>query len=121
MTREEAIALIRDWDGPATPRRPTEDSKIARALELWAQGMPIAGTIAERYLAETRRIDVTRLPVNVSDSLRFLARCPFGVGSFNPACWRLCAIRRATSRPASSASDLNLREGQGLQARAHAR
>ena len=78
LTHAEAIALIQDWDGPAPRPQPTEDSKTARALELWGQGIPIAGTLAERYLAETRRIDVSKLPVNVSDSLRFLARCPFG-------------------------------------------
>src|SRR5262249_61021885 len=49
LTREEAIVQIQDWNGPATPRRPTAESKIARALALWAQGIPIAGTIAERY------------------------------------------------------------------------
>ena len=43
--------------------------------------MPIAGTLAERYLAETRGIDVAKLPANISDSLRFLARCPFGAGT----------------------------------------
>jgi hypothetical protein len=47
-------------------------------LELWAAAVPIAGTMAERYLAETRQIDVTALPANISDCLRFLARCPFG-------------------------------------------
>ena len=85
LSREEAIALIKDWDGTARPRRePSEQSKIARALQLWAQAVPIAGTLAERYLAETRRIDVSGLPVNVGDSLRFLARCPFGAGPLRP-------------------------------------
>jgi DNA polymerase len=83
LSREEAIALIRDWDGPVTPRRPGEQDKTARALELWAQAAPIAGTVAERYLAETRRIDVAGLPATIGDSLRFLARCPFG-GQLQP-------------------------------------
>jgi DNA polymerase len=78
LSREEAIALIRDWDGPVVSSRPSEQNKIERALELWAQGGLIAGTIAERYLAETRGIDVSQLPANVGDSLRFLAHCPFG-------------------------------------------
>ena len=79
----------------ARPRR----SKIARALELWAQGEPIAGTLAERYLAETRRIDVAGLPANISDSLRFLARCPFGPGTLTalPA--------RAHARPGERPTD----------------
>jgi DNA polymerase len=78
MSREEAIALIRDWDGPVVPRRPLEQDKTARALELWAQGVPIAGTIAERYLREIRKIDLTGLPADISENLRFLAGCPFG-------------------------------------------
>ncbi len=84
LSGEEAIALIRDWDGPVVSHRPIEQDKTARALELWAQGVPIAGTIAERYLAETRRIDVAGLPANLNDSLRFLARCPFGAGPLQP-------------------------------------
>ena len=83
LSHEEAIALIWDWDGPVAPRQPTEESKTARALELWTQGVPIAGTLAERYLRETRGIDVTGLPAN-SDNLRFLARCPFGTGPLRP-------------------------------------
>ena len=31
LSREEAIALIRDWDGPATPRRPQRRAKQDRA------------------------------------------------------------------------------------------
>ena len=95
LSREEAIALIRDWDGTAIPRREqSEQSKIARALALWAQAVPIAGTLAERYLAETRRIDVSGLPVNIGDSLRFLARCPFGDGT------TAAVPARAHARPA---------------------
>jgi hypothetical protein len=78
LSREEAIAAIRDWDGPAAPRRPLGQDKTARALELWAQAGPISGTLAERYLAETRRIDVAGLPAAIDDSLRFHPHCPFG-------------------------------------------
>jgi DNA polymerase len=86
LSHDEAIALIRDWDGPMTPRSPRQDPVIkqARALELWMQAVPIAGTLAERYLGETRGIDVTKLPANADESLRFLARCPFGPGSLQP-------------------------------------
>jgi DNA polymerase len=95
ITREDAIALIRDTDGPVAPRYLNEASKTERALELWTQAVPIAGTIAERYLAETRSIDVTGLTVNVSDSLRFLARCPFGAGQLRPC---LLALMRDPER-----------------------
>ena len=79
LSREEAIALIQDWDGPVAPRRRSaeQQDKTARALELWDQGVPINGTIAERYLAETRGIDLTALPVAMEASLRFHPRCPF--------------------------------------------
>ena len=112
LTHAEAIALIQDWDGPALRPQPTEESKIARALELWGQGIPIAGTLAERYLAETRRIDVSRLPGNISDSLRFLARCPFGAGPLRPC---LLALMRdpETDQPIGiQRIALELREGQ---------
>jgi Toprim domain/CHC2 zinc finger len=86
MSREEATAFIRDWEGPVQPQRPMEypDAKLTRALDLWSQGKPISGTIAERYLAETRRIDVARLPASISDSLRFHPDCPFGPGQARP-------------------------------------
>jgi DNA polymerase len=112
LTREEAIALIQDWDGPALRPRPTEESKTARALELWDQGIPIAGTLAERYLVETRGIDVTKLPGNISDSLRFLARCPFGTGPVRPC---LLALMRdaENDRPTGiHRIALELREGR---------
>ena len=40
--------------------------------------MPIAGTLAERYLSETRGIDTGRLPANASNTLRFHPNCVFG-------------------------------------------
>jgi hypothetical protein len=47
---------------------------LARAHELWGEAKPIAGTLAERYLAETRGIDVGALPTDINDVLRFLPR-----------------------------------------------
>ena len=39
LSREEAVALIRDWDGPVTPRRPqSEEDKTARALAALGPG-----------------------------------------------------------------------------------
>jgi hypothetical protein len=45
-------------------------------MDLWIQAIPIVGTLAQRYLIETRRLV---LPPDVSPRvLRFHARCPFG-------------------------------------------
>jgi DNA polymerase len=86
MTGAEAAKLILEWDGE---RRitPVEDQKVAntaRALALWKGGKPIAGTLAERYLAETRKIAIDRLPDTITESLRFYARCPYGKGVKHP-------------------------------------
>ena len=51
---------------------------LKRAHEIWNESKPIAGTLAERYLAETRGIDVGALPPNIDNALRFHPRCPFG-------------------------------------------
>ena len=40
--------------------------------------------MAERYLAETRKIAVERLPDAISDSLRFYDQCPYGKGVKHP-------------------------------------
>ena len=119
LTHEEAIALIQDWDGPAyarSVRRGEQNRPRARTV---GPGIPIAGTLAERYLAETRHIDVSRLPGNISDSLRFLARCPFGSGPASAVLAR--AHARSGERPADRhpAYRLEIRDGQGLQARPH--
>ena len=59
----------------------------------WARGRwncgrarePIAGTLAEIYLAEHRWIDLSALPEDTSErALRFLAHCPFGPGVWLP-------------------------------------
>ena len=66
---------------------PVDDQKTAnskRALALWNGGKPIAGTLAERYLAETRKIAVERLPDAIADSLRFYDQCPYGKGVKHP-------------------------------------
>jgi Toprim domain/CHC2 zinc finger len=65
-------------------------AKRQRALELWEHAKPLEGTLAERYLAETRRIDLAALP-NASACLRFHPRCPFGFGVRYPC---LVALRR---------------------------
>jgi DNA polymerase I-like protein with 3'-5' exonuclease and polymerase domains len=59
------------------PDAPDDDNErnLARAHELWAKAEPIADTLAERYLAETRGIDVGALPPSINDALRFDPRC----------------------------------------------
>jgi hypothetical protein len=86
MTKTEAAKYILDWDGepPAAPIDDKKTANTARALALWKGGKPIAGTMAERYLADTRKIAVDRLPGAVSDSLRFYDRCPYGQGVKHP-------------------------------------
>jgi Toprim domain-containing protein/CHC2-type zinc finger protein len=86
MTRAEAARHILDWDGE--PRAAPIDDKMTangeRALALWTGGKPIAGTLAERYLAETRKIAVDKLPAAIADSLRFYDQCPYGKGVRHP-------------------------------------
>ena len=42
------------------------------------------GTLAARYLADTRGIDLDALPANIDDALRFHPNCPFGPGVTHP-------------------------------------
>ena len=58
--------------------------KRASALRLWEQARPIAGTLAARYLADTRGVDLAALPAAIDDVLRFHPRCPFGSGLRHP-------------------------------------
>jgi hypothetical protein len=51
---------------------------------LWEQARPIAGTLAARYLAETRGIDLEALPADSERVLRFHPACPFGPGTRHP-------------------------------------
>jgi hypothetical protein len=81
MTRVEAIAAIQDWVAPAPttsiPAEPKAD-KTAKALGLWNAASALIGSIGEHYLSETRGIDVSKLPADIHESLRFHPRCPFG-------------------------------------------
>ena len=93
-------------------REDDQAAKLARALALWAQAVPIAGTLAERYLVETRGIDVAQLPANVGDSLRFLARCPFGEGPLRPCLLALMRDPESDQPIGIQRIGLELREGQ---------
>jgi hypothetical protein len=80
MDQDEAIAFLKNWDGPPADRRIEHDqaeTNRAFALRLWEQAAPITGTLAARYLAETRGIDLTQLPANIDEVLRFHPQCPF--------------------------------------------
>jgi len=107
MQREEAIAVIREWDGPPVARPAEEDkaSKIARALALWDAGRPIGGTLAARYLAGVRKIDLSALPADIDQVLRFHPRCPFGPAAHHPC---LLALMRdaVPMRPRESTASL---------------
>jgi DNA polymerase I-like protein with 3'-5' exonuclease and polymerase domains len=69
-----------DWETAlnSPTGQPIDDDNarnLERAHELWDKAKPIGGTLAERYLAETRGIDIGALPPNIDDVLRFNPRC----------------------------------------------
>jgi DNA polymerase len=87
MTRAEALAALQDRTGPAmtpmeTPEKAAE--KLAYALSFWDAAGPLAGTMGERYLAETRGINTGKLPLTIHEALRFHPRCVFSAGAQHP-------------------------------------
>jgi DNA polymerase len=81
MTVAEAVSFIKDWPGApaAVPQNGNDDAeKLAFIKSIWISARPLRGSMAERYLDETRHIDVTKLPENIHDSLRFHPNCVFG-------------------------------------------
>jgi hypothetical protein len=56
----------------------TDVRKFKLAIELWDAAVPIADTLAARYLADVRKLDLAALPADVSAVLRFHPRCWFG-------------------------------------------
>jgi hypothetical protein len=81
MTRTEALTVIQDWIPPAKsvsiPAEPKAD-KIATAMILWNAASSLLGSMGERYLADTRGINISKLPNSIHEALRFHPRCPFG-------------------------------------------
>jgi DNA polymerase I-like protein with 3'-5' exonuclease and polymerase domains len=62
---------------PAVTNTPqTNTDTFKRSIELWDAAKSIHGTLAERYLAKTRELDLTILP-DIDAVLRFHPRCPF--------------------------------------------
>jgi DNA polymerase len=85
MTKAEAIAALQDWSGPTTiDQQQDVASRTALAKEIWLAAQPLAGTIGERYLSETRGIDVGKLPPTIENALRFHPRCVFGARAYHP-------------------------------------
>jgi DNA polymerase len=85
MTRAEALAALHDWEGPVTPEsQHNSDEKLDYALSWWDAADPLAGSIGERYLAETRGINIIKLPISIHEALRFHPRCIFGPGEHHP-------------------------------------
>ena len=85
MTKAEAIVTLQDWPGPISTRQQRDiAARVAFALELWNAASSLRGTIAEHYLAETRGIDIGKLPPTIDEALRFHARCVFGSRTYKP-------------------------------------
>jgi DNA polymerase len=89
MERGEALLFLDSWDGPMSqPSRKVwhilEEDQTRYALRFWDKAKPIAGTLAEKYLVDVRRIDITALPDNIDEVLRFHPRCPFGPATRYP-------------------------------------
>jgi hypothetical protein len=84
MTAMEAVAFIKDWPGPpqTNTQQNGDDSaeRLAFIKSIWLSAQPLRGSMAERYLDETRHIDVTKLPEDIHRSLRFHPNCVFGPG-----------------------------------------
>ena len=79
LTEKDAVDLMADWvpNEHTRKRENNEVEKIAYALGIWEKGRSIHSTSAARYLKETRGIDLTRLPDNIDEVLRFHPSCPF--------------------------------------------
>jgi DNA polymerase I-like protein with 3'-5' exonuclease and polymerase domains len=77
----------------STANKRSDRQTLARALALWDDGKPIAGTLAARYLTETRKLDPAVLGGGIDAVLRFHADCPFGPQQRHPC---LVALYRDT-------------------------
>jgi hypothetical protein len=85
MTRAEALDALHDWSGPVTAElKQTADEKLDFVLGIWNAAQPLHGTVGERYLAETRGIEVGKLTPAINDALRFHPHCVFGAGTYHP-------------------------------------
>ena len=62
---------------PSSRAQADDAETLAYAHRVWDEAKSIAGTLAERYLTETRGIDVGALPPDIDKVLRFHPRCLF--------------------------------------------
>jgi DNA polymerase len=76
-SRSQAIAAMMDWCGPSNEEA-LNSEKIDYALSCWKSAVSLTGTLGERYLADKRGIDVSKLPSSINEALRFHPRCVFG-------------------------------------------
>ena len=97
LDKSEAKRVIATWDGPRIEQSNELDKEMAQAsaLRLWDEAGPITGTLAARYLGDTRCIELATLPVGIDAALRFHSRCPFGPGTQHP-----CLLSLMTDAPA---------------------
>jgi DNA polymerase len=85
MDRAEAQKYLASWEGAPAPRAERDPLGSREfALKLWNAARPITGTLAAKYLGDTRGIDLAALPADVEQHLRFHPRCPFGAGVLHP-------------------------------------
>jgi hypothetical protein len=64
------------------PQNSDDDAeKLAVVKSMWTSAQPLLGSPAERYLDETRGIDVSKLPSDIHHSLRFHPSRAFGSGT----------------------------------------
>ena len=86
MTRAEAIAHIKDWPGPASTTTRDGRSTPTSWPSPCRSGRPPSRSsgLAERYLDETRGVDLSRLPDDIHHALRFHPACVFGPGAVRP-------------------------------------
>jgi hypothetical protein len=83
----EAVSTIKDWSSAPVPMLPNghdNAEKLAFIKSIWISAQSLRGSMAERYLDETRGIDITKLPADIHRSLRFQPDCVFGSGTYLP-------------------------------------
>jgi CHC2 zinc finger/Toprim domain len=85
MTKAEAMDALHDWSGVVTAdQKQSAEEKLDFALSVWNAALPLIGSIGERDLAETRKIDVSKLSSTIHEALRFHPNCVFGAGIKRP-------------------------------------
>jgi Toprim domain len=113
MTRAEAIEALYAWVAPTTlEQQHSADEKLAFMREIWNATQPLAGTIGEKYLAETRGIAVGKLPPTIKSVLRFHPSCVFGAGEHHPCIVAL--MRDPLTDMAVGVHRIGLRQDNGV-------